>query len=137
MLKIIIAILAIAGIVDAGYLTWHYYRKKPLVCSINHDCNKVSMSKWSSVFGLRNEIIGLGFYFALLIGLAITILQPELTALLYILIFAASSSSLAFSVFLVFIQIFAIKEFCIYCLISAGINTLIFITSLLLFFSIN
>ena len=65
------------------------------------------------------------------------ILLPELAALLYVVIFAAAASALTFSVFLIFIQIFAVKEFCIYCLISAGINILIFITSLLLFFSIN
>src|SRR3989344_3900107 len=60
--------LALAGIADAGYLVWKHYHNttKPLVCPLDHDCSKVTESKWSTIFWVRNEVLGLLFYVSML-----------------------------------------------------------------------
>ena len=60
--------IALAGIVDAGYLVWKHYSNKsePLVCPLDHDCSKVTESKWSTIFLVRNEVLGLLFYVVML-----------------------------------------------------------------------
>ena len=133
MIIAVIIVLAVIGIIDSLYLLWHYYKKKPLVCTINHDCNKVSQSKWASLFGLRNEFYGLLFYIAVIAGLILALILAYTAPLIYLLLFVASSLALAYSIILIFIQIFAIKEFCLYCLISSGVNVLIFIGCYILF----
>lgn len=126
-------VLALGGIINSGYLFWNHRQKKPLVCPLDHDCSVVTESKWSHLFGIRNEILGLLFFVGMLsLGLtSLTTLLPLPTVLLFILI--GASLGLLFSLFLILLQSFVIKNYCFYCLISAGISTLLFVMSILLF----
>ncbi len=126
-------VLAVGGIINSGYLFWNHHQKKPLVCPLDHDCSIVTESKWSHLFGLRNELLGILFFIGMLVlGLtSLTTLLPSSTTLLFMII--GASLGLLFSVFLVLIQSFVIKNYCFYCLISAIISTLLFAMSILLF----
>ncbi len=126
-------VLALGGLINSGYLFWNHHKKKPLVCPLDHDCSIVTESKWSHLFGIRNEILGLLFFVGMLgLGLtSLTTLLPLSTTLLSTLI--GASLGLLFSILLVLIQSFVIKNYCFYCLISAVISALLFIVSLLLF----
>ncbi len=126
-------VLALGGLINSAYLYWNHHKKKPLVCPLDHDCSIVTESKWSHLFGIRNEILGLLFFVGMIsLGLtSFTTLLPLSTILLFILI--GASVGLLFSILLVLIQSFIIKNYCFYCLISAVISTLLFIVSLLLF----
>lgn len=126
-------VLSVAGLVNASYLTYKHYQKKPLVCPINHDCNAVVESKWGNMFGIRNEILGVLFYGGMFIGGLLNVVRPEAIPKLHLLILIGSSLGLAFSILLTLIQKYAIKDFCFYCLISAGISLLLFLNSLVLF----
>jgi len=126
-------VLALGGIINSGYLFWNHRQKKPLVCPLDHDCSVVTESKWSHLFGIRNEILGLLFFVGMLsLGIAtLTTLLPLSTTLLLLII--GASLGLLFSIFLILLQSFVIKNYCFYCLISAGISTLLFVMSILLF----
>ena len=124
-------LLSATGLVNAGYLTYqHYFEKKPLVCPIGHDCNAVVESKWGNFLGVRNEVLGVLFYAGMLIGILISIAAPGLIPNINFLLFAGAGIGLLFSIILVLIQKFAIKDYCFYCLISAGISLLLFVNSL-------
>ena len=117
-------VLAILGIFDSGYLIKKRVKKQPLSCPINGECEKVVESKWNAIFFIKNDILGLLYYFLILfLVLYLFFISEKLLFLIKIL----SGASLLFSLFLVFIQAKIIKRYCFYCLISAFINLLIFV----------
>ncbi len=132
---IITIIIAIVGIINTGYLIHKRRKKKPLVCPINQDCNVVLESKWSKILGIRNDILGLLFYALILIIAVILLFLPHLVLVFYLVLLLIICLGFLFSIFLVFIQAFIIKEFCFYCLISTFLTTLLFVIYLLFYFS--
>lgn len=126
-------VLCISGIVNSSYLVYKHYKKKPLMCPLNHNCSIVTESKWSKMFFIRNEILGLIFYIAMFLSILILMLYPSLSSILKIIILLATGFSLLFSIFLVLIQKYVIKDYCFYCLISAVITLLIFFNSAYIF----
>ena len=126
------------GIVNAGYLLWKHHKQKqnpkqPLVCPLNHDCSVVTESKWSHIFGIRNEILGILFFLSMFFATLSFIFVPSLLSILALPLLLATSGSLIFSIILILIQAFVIKDYCFYCIISAFLTAVIFINSLLLF----
>jgi len=124
--------LSLGGIIDTSYLLYQHYKKKPLVCPMDHDCSVVTESKWSKVFFVRNEILGLSFYLLILISLTLSIILPNFSSKIYLFIFILSIIGVAFSLFLVYLQIYKIRDYCFYCLISAFLTLLSFVNSILL-----
>ena len=131
-LKIIFLILTIMGMVDSLYLFYKYTKKAPLACLIGSDCSAVVESKWSKVFGVRNELWGSFYYILLFIGMLLFIFLPEYSSLIHLLLVLATALGFLYSLFLTGLQMFLIKSFCLYCLFSALISTLLFINTLLL-----
>jgi len=125
--------LAVAGIADAGYLVWKHYNhgSKPLVCPLDHDCSKVTESRWSTVFWIRNEVLGLLFYIFMLISGLLLYFRPEFS-LLSLLLKLAAGFGVLFSLFLLWVQIYKIKDYCFYCMLSALITALLFVNSFVL-----
>lgn len=126
--------LAIAGIVDAGYLVWKHYRHtaEPLVCPLDHDCSKVTESRWSTMFWVRNEVLGLLFYVSMLAAGLLVFFMPGLVLVsfpLALLIKLAAGGGLLFSLFLIWVQIYKIKDYCFYCMLSALITLLLLVNS--------
>lgn len=123
-------VLSIAGIVDSGYLVYAHYEKKPLVCPLDHDCSRVTESRWSHMFGIRNEFLGLVFFVGTLLFALGEIALPTFVRPFYALVVLGIGAGLIFSIVLLFIQIFAIRDYCFYCIISAFITLLLFVNVL-------
>jgi|SRR3989344_1403062 len=129
--------LAIVGMLDAGYLVWKHYHNstKPFVCPLNGDCSKVTESDWSHIFYVRNEVLGLLFYAAMLGAGIITFVKQEFFLLsfpLASLIKLAAGTGLLFSLFLLWVQKYKIENYCFYCMLSALITLLLFVNSFFL-----
>ena len=125
-------VLALGGTINSGYLVWKHLQKKPLVCPLNHDCSTVTESKWSHIFYLRNDTLGFLFFVSMFLAAFATLFLPELTIFLIAIIFGSVGAAL-FSLFLISVQFLIIKDYCFYCLISAGITLLLFFNALVLF----
>ena len=120
-----IIVLGILGLAIALYLYVHHAQKKKLVCPIgNHECSAVTESKWGKTLGIKNELLGIG-YFIIIIVNALLVWQDITKFTYYVRI--ASVISILFSGYLVFIQNKVLKKYCFYCLLSAIVNLLIFI----------
>lgn len=127
-------VLSFAGLINAGYLVWkHYFEKKPLVCPIGHDCNAIVESKWGHIFGVRNEVLGVIYYAAMLTAGILTVFAPNLITNLPLFILIGTGAGLLFSIFLTLLQRYVIKDYCFYCLISALVALLLFINSVALY----
>lgn len=126
-------VLSVLGIIDAGYLVWKHRQHQPLACPLNHDCSHVTESKWAKIFGVRNDILGLLFYVGMLGGAVALLFVPvALAATLAWYMFLATAGGLLFSIALMIIQFAIIKDYCFYCLISAGLTIFLFVNSLAL-----
>ena len=128
-LAITLIILAILGFFNAGYLIIKRNRKKPLVCPIGGHCEAVTESKYSKTLGIKNDLVGAAYY---LIILALAIYTLLISTNLFYYMAIISGVALLFSIYLVYVQARVLKMFCFYCLISAGINILIFINTLII-----
>lgn len=128
-----IILLAILGFVISFLIWYTKINNKKLVCVIGKDCNKVINSKYSKTFGINNEILGM-LYYSLLIIISILILKSPFFSTINIVnlgrIIIAGFSAL-FSVYLTYVQIFKLKEYCEYCWAVNVINIIIFLVILL------
>ncbi|MBI2146735.1 vitamin K epoxide reductase family protein [Candidatus Woesearchaeota archaeon] len=126
--------LATGGIITSGYLVWqHYHRQRqPLLCPLNHDCSKVTESRWSHLFYVRNEVLGLLFYVGMITAALLLILDVPLPIQLQWWMRLAAGGGTLFSLVLVYLQVKVIKDYCFYCLISAVLTMLLFINSFFL-----
>ncbi|OGE84441.1 MAG: hypothetical protein A2846_02660 [Candidatus Doudnabacteria bacterium RIFCSPHIGHO2_01_FULL_49_9] len=129
----ILIVLAFFGLMDSLYL-WYEHRTSnaTLICPLDHDCSAVTESKWSTVFGVRNEILGSFYYLVMLAGGFALVLAPTVSWSLDTVLLLASLGGFVFSAFLTALQFAVIKDYCFYCLISAGLSALIFINCLII-----
>jgi uncharacterized membrane protein len=132
---IITWIATLAGILDAGYLSYQKLTQSPVYCTPGiGNCNAVDSSSYSVLFGIPVAYLGLFMYlvvlFLLVFGESIKPLKPYA---LY-LMFGLSFFSFLFSLYLTYLEIWVIKTICEWCIISAFLVTVIFIsTSIRLF----
>lgn len=123
---VLLIVISFFGFVNAGFLLWAHYKKKPLVCPLNNKCNIVTESKWSHIFGIRNDVLGLFYYlFSILFIIYILFFNGSIK----IIFIFMNLIAILFSSFLLYIQAKIIKRYCFYCSISSILNILIFILS--------
>ncbi len=123
----IFIILACLGILDSIYLLYKNRPNKTLTCPLNSDCHAVLSSKWNKFLGVKNEAWGL-LYYIVLIGISVLSIHNKIEILLI-----ATSLGFLYSLFLTYIQVVKIKEYCLYCLLSALINLLLFLSILAIY----
>jgi len=127
-------VMAAMSAINAGYLTYKHYqsRNKPLVCPLNHNCSVVTESRWSHFLGIRNEVLGLLFFCGLLAAMLATIIMPAWQATIHLLLRVGTVGGALFSVLLVGIQTFKIRDYCFYCVISAMLSMLVCVNAFFL-----
>jgi vitamin-K-epoxide reductase (warfarin-sensitive) len=119
----IIAILALAGMVAAILALREHYRTDASPCSINEkwDCGTVNKSRFAVIKGVPVADIGIAGYL-LLAGLAI--------GKRWRLLAAAAVPAFAFSLYLAHIEKDILEVWCIYCVISLGVISVITLLSI-------
>lgn len=128
LIKIAVFILGLGGF----WVAWHIYHKKktqqPLVCPIRFDCNTVVNSDYSKFFGIPVEFLGMLYYGLVSLFYLFLILFPGvLPVILSSFLVGLSLVAFIFSLYLIGVQIFALKKGCSWCFVSAFVSTLIFL----------
>ena len=125
-------ILSFLGIADAAYLATAAMDQSALSCSVSglDGCNTVAQSVYSHVLGIPLANFGVVFYalFFILAGAYLVMSVPSLARILKIF----GVFGIAASVVFMLVQFILIKALCIYCLGSALVALLIFLTTRLL-----
>lgn len=130
MSKKIILLLSVLGIAVSIYLSWTYLSGSHIACT-THGCEAVRSSSYSTLFGIPQPIYGIIFY--LVVGFLALIYQSTeklFTIGIKRLIIITSTFGFLYSVYLTSLEAFVIRAYCDWCLVSAGISTLIFIIAL-------
>lgn len=125
---LLIVILALAGFLLAFYIRLTKKRNKKLVCLIGEDCDKVVRSRWAETFGIPNEVLGMWYYGLLAASYAALGVLPMLrTPLIQFWLTTVSGFAALFSIYLMGIQAFRLKEWCEWCIASTLISIVIFL----------
>ncbi len=118
------------GFIVSFYIYYKKTKKEKLVCYIGKDCNRVLESRYSKVFSVPNEVIGMLYYALISIITLILILYIPVGILIQGRLMIVGLAAL-YSIYLTSIQLFVLKELCEYCLAVNIINIAIFILLLL------
>ena len=111
-------VLAVAGIVVSALALREHYRTDASPCSINErwDCGIVNHSPYAMLFGIPVGVVGIAGY--LLLGV-LGFMKA------YRLMLVAALGGLGFALYLAHIESAVLGVWCIYCVISLGIISLL------------
>ena len=128
------AFITFASAGGLGVALYIYYTKKhhqQLVCPIGSDCNAVITSRYSKFLGVPLEHWGMFYYSVIFAAYIILIFAPHLISELFLSgLIMFTATAFLFSLYLLFAQAFLLRQWCIWCLISAGLCAVIFVTTL-------
>lgn len=124
--KIAVIIIGLIGFFDSGYLTYSHYSNQEVACPTVKEvnsCEIVATSSYSTMMGTPLALFGMGFY--LLITAIGFISLKEKYQFTLNFITPLAFMAWVFSVRLTYLQMFVIKSFCYYCLLSALLSTIL------------
>ena len=111
-LRLLVALVALAGVVLAGYLTSAHYADASLVCPVGGGCETVQESEYAEIAGVPVAVLGLGAYVVLL---ALVLWDAPAARV------AAAAIALVgvlFSAYLLVVQLFVLDAVCVWCLVN-------------------
>ena len=121
---ILAAIVSLAGVADAAYLTIHHYTAEPVPCSIIEGCEQVLTSPYATIGDVPLAILGLLAYFT---AFSLALLTIFGNRMMWRLFGAQVIIMAGFSAWLIYVQAALIGAFCQFCLLSALITTILLI----------
>jgi len=120
---------SLCGLAIAGYI----HRKKvagaKLVCPIGTDCQAVIYSRYSKFLEIPVENLGVFYYLLTALSYTLLLFFPNgNTESFSFAILALTTVAFIFSLYLLFVQIIVLRRWCTWCLGSAILCTIIFIS---------
>lgn len=130
ILNAIITILAFGGFSLAFFIFRSKRKAKPIACPMDGHCDDVVRSEFSKFFGIPVEILGMLYYAGVVLAYSVFYFRSDLAIpLIAFSMFGLTSFSFLFSLYLTFIQAFNLKQWCVWCLTSAGLSSFIFLSN--------
>jgi|SRR3989344_4488963 len=111
--------LSALGISETVYLIKKRMLSQGPICIVGEDCTKVLTSKWSKIFIVPNDVLGLLFYIVCSSITAFLVIGIEPVWFFDITIKMLIILGSLLSVFLTYLQFKVIKAWCFWCLMSA------------------
>jgi uncharacterized membrane protein len=117
-----LAILALAGMGVAAYLTYTHYSDTPVTCLVGHGCQTVQQSEYSTIAGVPVALLG-GLAAAALLAIALGRLSglPLAVEWASLAVVGLTTVFVAFAAYLTYIELFVLDAICIYCVTLASI----------------
>jgi len=125
---ITVFIIALIGFADASYLTAEHVRGTIPPCTILNGCQTVLTSSYAVLFGMPLPVLGMLYYGTALV-LLIAYFDMRDGRMLRIFSWLTAIGFLG-SVYFVYLQVFVLAAYCLYCLVSAATSTLLFVSGI-------
>lgn len=122
----IIIFIGLFGFFLASYIYHKKTKKAPLVCPLKSNCDSVINSDYSKVLGIRLEVLGMIYYAFISINYGLLNAVPNFAFINTDLLLVFSFFAFIFSLYLISIQAFILRQWCTWCICSAFLCTLIF-----------
>lgn len=125
-------LLSILGVLDSIYMTIYKLTSNNAMCLGSGDCSTVNASPYSEVYGVPVAFVGVLGYSAIL-GLLLLINRADFFSdqNSTLVIFGLTVTGFAFTLYLVYLEIFVIKALCPFCIISQITMTILFIITII------
>lgn len=127
---IALSVFSFLGFALALYVFERKTSQKVMVCPIGADCHSVIHSDYSKFLGIRVEILGIFYYILMTLGYVFAFFNYAEFEFIRQLLFVVSCFAFLFSIYLTFVQVAILRQFCSWCLISAFFCLMIFALSL-------
>jgi uncharacterized membrane protein len=127
----LVLIIAIIGFADASYLSVEHFQNVIPPCSLTGGCEKVLTSSFSTLLGIPVSLLGAIYYLLIAIGL-FSFLESKNHEVLRVTLLLTILGLLA-SLWFVFLQVFILHSYCVYCMGSVATSTLLFICAVVIF----
>ena len=122
ILSTIAAVISLAGLADATYLTVTHLTGDDLVCGSPGGCSAVLSSVYASVAGIPTAAFGALAYFVAFSSATLAAFgYARARALLMLVVMAMFGATL----WLLYLQAFVLHAFCPFCLLSAAFTFLL------------
>ena len=125
---IFMLVVALIGFADATYLTIEHFRGVIPPCTLTADCDLVLTSSYAVVLGIPVALLGALYYFTMLVGLFAYLDTKKTVILKWTLLLTIFGLLASFS--LIYVQVFVLYSYCTYCIASALVSTILFITAM-------
>jgi uncharacterized membrane protein len=112
LLRVAVAVVALAGVAVAGYLTYVHYQPDALICTGSGGCETVQDSSYAELVGIPVALFGLLAYLAVL---GLVAWDSELARTLAA---AIALTAVGFAIYLIVLQAFVIDAWCVWCLVN-------------------
>ncbi len=122
------AVVALAGVADAVYLTVKHYTGEKVPCSIVEGCEQVLTSSYAEIAGIPLAAFGALAYFT---AFSLAILAAFGNRTMWKIFGVQVGLMAIFTAWLIYLQAFVIEAFCQFCLVSAAVTFTLFIIFLL------
>ena len=127
MKEALLILFSLVGFFISLYIYAVKKRGLALYCIVGKNCDEVIKSRYGKAFGIENTILGM-IYYAGIFAYAISILLygnlfKEVTVYYFVVI--ASICAAVFSIYLTWVQMFVLKKWCEYCIVSSLCSVLI------------
>jgi uncharacterized membrane protein len=132
-LQIATLVLALTGMLSAGYLTYTKFTHSDIACikAEGFDCDLVNASRYSEVYGIPIALLGLLAYVTVVV---IVMLENRIRFIKNnspLLLFGVALAGTLYSAYLSYLEAVVLKAWCQYCVISALSMTAIFVISVI------
>lgn len=124
ILPLVAALVAIAGMIDAIYLTVKHYTGEKVPCSVTGGCETVLSSEYSEIGGIPLALFGVLAYFTVFSLATLAAFGDDRMWKILSVVVALMT---VFSLWLLYLQAFVIGAFCQFCLLSAGTTLTLFL----------
>lgn len=131
-LFVLVIVLALIGFADSTFLFAKRLSGGPIPCVLGFTgCDTVSKSPYSVLFGIPLSVYGMVFYLS--IGILGVLYLDTKKVLFARLLLPATALGFLSSAYFIYVQKFLIQAFCVYCVISAIISTILFCLGILVY----
>lgn len=111
--------LSAIGISETAYLIRKRIASQKPICFIGEDCTVVLQSRWSKIFIVPNDVLGLMFYVAASIIAGFLVIGVEPLAIWSLIFKISLAAGAILSLFFTYLQWRVIRAWCFWCLMSA------------------
>lgn len=125
---VVTTLLCLAGIGVSTYLTITHFDKGALVCtsSATFNCEKVTTSSQSEIFGIPVAVLGL-FYFVPMLVLCLPTAWASRRRPVHLVRLAGSALGVGMILYLISAELFLIKAVCLWCTSVHAITFVLFV----------
>jgi uncharacterized membrane protein len=113
-----IFLLAFVGLVTSLYILIKKYRREKIICLMGQNCNIVSKGPYNSLFGLANEAIGVGYFFLIMMIALYSLTGAVIPSFILQVLITSLVIAGIYSFYLIYTQLFVLKNICGLCIIA-------------------